>query len=64
MKRETVAILACPVCKGELDLAVTAEVAGEVTSGQLHCATCRVDYPIKDGIPNLIPPETASPGSS
>jgi uncharacterized protein YbaR (Trm112 family) len=24
--------------------------------GGLHCAACRVEYPIHDGIPNLLPP--------
>jgi len=49
-------ILACPVCKGELKLTV-AEEKEEIISGSLNCPNCRVDYPITNGIPNLLPPE-------
>ena len=57
MKRELMDILVCPVCKGELELAVEAESAGEVITGSLHCAKCGVSYPIVDSIPNLLPPD-------
>jgi uncharacterized protein YbaR (Trm112 family) len=40
-------ILACPVCKGRLEL--------HAERAQLTCARCRVGYPIEDGIPNLLP---------
>ncbi len=50
-------ILCCPVCKGDLSLHVDAEDAKEVLEGTLHCAACRVDYPIHEGIPNLLPPQ-------
>jgi len=56
VKRQTVEILACPVCKGRLKLTVTEEAGGEVLSGRLHCAKCGHDYPIDAGIPNLLPP--------
>lgn len=59
MKRALTDILVCPVCKGELVLTVTAEEGEEIISGSLHCAKCGVDYPIEDGIPNLLPPESA-----
>jgi uncharacterized protein YbaR (Trm112 family) len=57
MRRELMDILACPVCKGTLTLTVTAEDATEVLAGTLHCAACNEDYPISDGIPNLLPPD-------
>lgn len=57
MKRELIDILACPVCKGELELNVEAEGGGEVITGSLHCPKCDVKYPIVDGIPNLLPPD-------
>ncbi len=50
-------ILACPVCKGELELTAEEEGDGEVVTGSLYCAKCNVRYPIKDAIPNLLPPE-------
>jgi uncharacterized protein len=48
-------ILCCPVCKGDLILSVTKEDDKEILEGGLHCAACRVDYPINEGIPNLLP---------
>ena len=50
-------ILACPVCKGGLQLSVDAEEGDEVVTGTLHCAVCNESYPIEDTIPNLLPPE-------
>lgn len=49
-------VLACPLCKGALDLAVEREEAGEVLEGALSCAACGERYPVEDGIPNLLPP--------
>jgi len=48
-------ILCCPVCKGELTLSVTEEREEEVLEGSLRCTACGVDYPISEGIPNLLP---------
>ena len=48
MKRELIEILACPVCKGELEL---------VKDDLLVCRKCNIEYPIEDGIPNMLPPE-------
>jgi len=56
MKRELVDILACPVCKGTLELNVEQEEAGEIIRGFLYCSTCCVRYLIVDGIPELLPP--------
>ncbi len=50
-------ILACPVCKGTLDLKIETEEGDEVVSGALACAGCDESYPIEDTIPNLLPPE-------
>ena len=57
MKRELMEILACPVCKGELELTVETEDENEIVAGSLYCARCNVRYPIKDTIPNLLPPD-------
>ncbi len=51
------AILACPMCKGELEISVVEENEQEVVIGFLYCARCSVKYPIEDTIPNLLPPE-------
>ena len=48
-------ILCCPVCKGNLILSVNNEDDKEILEGRLHCDLCRIDYPINEGIPNLLP---------
>ncbi|MGM0405203.1 MAG: methytransferase partner Trm112 [Thermoplasmatota archaeon] len=54
MKRSLMDILRCPECKGELDLNIEKE-NDEVEEGSLHCEKCDVEYPIEDGIPNMLP---------
>ena len=52
-------ILCCPVCRGDLTLHATKTESetGEILEGSLRCAACPHEYPIEDGIPNLLPPE-------
>ena len=50
-------ILACPVCKGKLELSVEEENEQEVVAGSLYCPQCVQRYPIVDTIPNLLPPD-------
>ena len=59
MKRELLSILACPGCKGTLDLSVEEEEDGtaEVMEGSLECSTCGAVYRISGGIPDLRPLE-------
>ena len=57
MKKELLDILACPVCKGKLELNVEKEDGQEIVTGSLHCAKCDERYPIVDTIPNLLPPD-------
>jgi len=57
MKKDLMEILACPVCKGDLKLEVQEEDGKEVITGTLKCPKCSENYPIKDAIPNLLPPE-------
>jgi len=57
MKRELMDILACPVCKGELEISVEEENEKEIISGSLYCSRCAQRYPIVDTIPNLLPPD-------
>ncbi len=56
MRAELLEILCCPVCRGTLTLNVVTRNGGEIETGGLRCAACRVDYPIEEGIPNLLPP--------
>lgn len=59
MKESLMDILRCPECKGELDLTVDERSSGdphpEIEKGTLHCEECDLDYPIEDGIPNMLP---------
>lgn len=50
-------LLACPVCRGPL-LALS-------SPERLRCETCGHDFPIDDGIPDLVPPdEPAGPATA
>jgi uncharacterized protein YbaR (Trm112 family) len=60
MKKELMQILACPVCKGDLELTVDEEDGEEIVKGSLYCSKCDYAYPIVDTIPNLLPPEQQS----
>jgi len=50
-------ILRCPVCRGELTLDRRTSEGEEIVEGTLRCPVCKVDYPISDGIPDLLPPD-------
>ncbi|MCI4322632.1 MAG: methytransferase partner Trm112 [Thermoplasmata archaeon] len=54
-------ILCCPVCRGELRLTIASERDGEIWTGTLSCPKCPAEYPIEDGIPNLLPPDSSAP---
>jgi len=57
MKRDLMEILACPLCKGDLELEAFEEKDGEILDGRLCCKGCGEVYPIEDGIPNMLPPD-------
>jgi len=57
MKADLMQILCCPVCKGDLALTVGSKERDEIVTGSLRCDKCGVDYPIDDGIPDLLPPD-------
>ena len=57
MRKELMEILACPLCKGPLQLDIEKEDEKEVVTGSLYCQQCNQRYPIVDSIPNLLPPE-------
>ena len=61
MKKTMMDILACPMCKNHpLELKITKEDNKEVISGTLLCKKCGLSYPIEDGIPNMLPPQSGS----
>ncbi len=64
MKKELLDILACPVCKGDLELNIEEEdEKGAIVTGSLYCRKCNQRYPIAEGIPNLLPPELSKADS-
>ncbi len=63
MKKDLMDILACPMCKGDLELTIEEENEKEVVTGSLFCAKCDERYPINDSIPNLLPPDLRNQGT-
>jgi uncharacterized protein YbaR (Trm112 family) len=57
MLKNLLEILACPICKTDLELKNIQEEDGEVVTGELLCLKCSNSYPIEDKIPILLPPE-------
>lgn len=56
MRRDLIDILACPADKAPLALAVEQADGDDVVAGVLTCDACDAAYPIRDSIPNLLPP--------
>ncbi|MBI2859910.1 MAG: methytransferase partner Trm112 [Chloroflexi bacterium] len=57
MRRALLEILACPVCKGPLELRAEEEQGDEVVTGSLRCPRCDASYPVVETIPRLLPPQ-------
>ena len=57
MRTDMMEVLACPICKAGLTLQVTAQIGDEITAGTLTCEQCPEEYPVEDGVPNLLPAE-------
>ena len=58
MKESLLEILCCPLDKEPLELEdAEYDDGGEVVAGTLVCTACGEDFPIEDGIPNLLPPD-------
>lgn len=57
MRVEFLDLLACPSCKAGLHLATKREIApdGHVMDGELTCLSCAGAYPIRGGVPRLLP---------
>ncbi|MFT4947976.1 MAG: hypothetical protein ACI9CA_000094 [Natronomonas sp.] len=57
MNKDLLDILCCPLDKEEFELEATETDGDEILVGELVCTECGEQYPIEDGIPNLLPPD-------
>jgi len=63
MKPRLVGLLACPMCGGDLTLVATEQDPareGEVITGELVCGSCTTRFPIRRGVPRLLPPSLSA----
>ncbi len=60
MRPEALNFLACPSCGHTLSLSRqgNCDDAGHIVSGELACVACRGNFPIRDGLPILLPGST------
>lgn len=54
MKCESLELMCCPVCKGDLSLLEHQRGNEAIWEGTLSCKRCRLDFPIERGIPRFI----------
>lgn len=55
MKPDVLPYLACPSCRGDLELRDDAMSAADVQRGALRCGGCGATYPIEHGVPSFVP---------
>ena len=60
MRRRLLDVIVCPVCRGDLFVSMSGRSndSNVIAEGQLTCTSCARDYPIRHGVPVLLPPET------
>ncbi|MEF8841768.1 MAG: methytransferase partner Trm112 [Haloarculaceae archaeon] len=64
MKESLLEIVCCPLDKSELELETIHTDGDEIMEGRLVCTECGEEYPIEDGIPNLLPPDMREEASA
>lgn len=60
MNSDLLHVLACPDCRGALQLDVEREAEGEIESGTLRCAACPRTFPIVRFVPRFVPADNYS----
>jgi len=64
MRSDMIEILACPGCqKSPLEMQVFGHRGEEVIEAELRCSYCGGHYPVREGIPLMLPDLDAFPGS-
>jgi uncharacterized protein len=54
MDKKLIDIIACPMCKGALELQIVNQEGDEILEGILRCNRCMLDYEIKGSVPYLL----------
>ncbi|RZN62032.1 methytransferase partner Trm112 [Methanonatronarchaeum sp. AMET6-2] len=57
MKKKLLDKLVCPKCREKLELNEEEMDGDKIISGTLTCSSCTTQYPVEEGIPNLLPEE-------
>lgn len=55
LKRRLLDLLACPECHGTLAPTRALPEAGDIVEGELACSRCSARYPVRRGVPRLLP---------
>jgi len=58
MRSNQVSLLACPICKANLDLQVSDRRDERIREGTLRCARCAAHFPILNYVPRFVPEKT------
>ena len=61
MKPELLDVLVCPSCAGALRCETASAAGAEIDEGTLHCAGCGATFPIRGGVPRMVPASLTSP---
>jgi uncharacterized protein len=56
VKPDLMELLCCPLDQADLKLTSRKTEGEEILDGVLTCTRCGTEYPIEDGIPDLLPP--------
>ena len=60
LKRFALEFLACPECRGSLELTAEAAESEEIISGRLTCRDCAKFFEIVEGVPRFVPRQNYS----
>ena len=61
MKPELLDLLVCPGCRGRLACETARTDGPEIEEGTLRCDACRTTFPIRGGVPRMVPGELTHP---
>ncbi len=55
MRKQLIEVLGCPICRGDLELSELRPADEEIETGELKCSRCHRRYPIRHGVPIVLP---------